>query len=223
MKERLEQIQTRIDAMTLRERGMVFFAIAGVLYLFSQVWLFDPLEARQKQELARLHQLQEEIATLQEQARELLAQRTIDPDAENRLLAGQLNQQITLVDRQIGDAVQGLIPPQQMARMLEQVLERQDRLTLLAVENLPPQPLIQPAPEQELKPSETVTAGIYRHRVKLRFAGDYLATLDYLRKIQQLGWPLYWDELEISADPYPKVTITLVVSTLSLEEGWIGV
>lgn len=218
MKARIEQLRLRIDALSLRERGMLFLVIVAVLYMLAQLALFGPLEMQQKDALQRIGLLQKEIAAFDEQTQAILRRQSVDPDADNLRQQQQLTAQIAALDGQIGGAVQGLIAPQQMARVLEEVILRQSGLTLLRIESLAAQPLIE-TPQGE----PPLNAGIWRHGVRLEFKGNYQAALAYVRELQALPWTLYWDELEIAMDKYPQASITIVVHTLSLNEGWIGV
>lgn len=218
MKERIEQLRLRIDALTLRERAMLFFAFIAVLYMLAQLALFGPLEAQQKHALERIGTLQQEIAAFDEQIQNILRRQSADPDADNRHLQQQITAQLATLDRQIAGTVQGLIAPQQMARVLEEVILRQSGLQLLRIESLAARPLLEPQAGEV-----TASAGIWRHGVKMEFAGDYKSALAYVRALQDLPWQLYWDELEIAMEKYPRARITIIVHTLSLNEGWIGV
>lgn len=217
MKERLEQLRLRIDTLSLRERGMLFLALIAVLYMLAQLVLFSPLEAQQKRALERIGSLQGEITAFDEQTQAILRRQGVDPDADNRRLQQQLSTQIAALDNQIAGAVQGLIAPQQMARVLEEVILRQAGLRLLRIQSLEARPLIEPVE------GEALNAGIWRHGVRLEFEGDYSSALAYVRELQSLPWQLYWDDLEIAMEKYPRARITIVVHTLSLNEGWIGV
>ncbi len=218
MKERIEQLRQRIDTLSLRERGMLFLALVAVLYMLAQVALFAPLEAQQKRALERIGGLQKEIAAFDEQTQVILRRQSVDPDADNQRLQQQFAGQIAALDSQIAGAVQGLIAPQQMTRVLEEVILRQSGLRLVRIESLAARPLIEAATGEV-----PVNAGIWRHGVRLEFEGSYMNALAYVRELQSLPWTLYWDELEITMDKYPAARITIVVHTLSLNEGWIGV
>ena len=218
MNERIEKLRTRINAMSLRERVLLFLATLAVLVLLSQALLFGPLERRQKQTLAQIKQLQKETAAFESQIEAIMRRQGEDPDAANRRLQEQLQTLLGALDRQIGDAVHGLISPQQMVKVLEQVLVHQGRLKLVHVESIAAKPLVEPPADQ---PGAKV--GIYKHGLRLEFEGDYLSALDYLKQIEKLPWVLYWDELELTTDNYPRTRIVVVVHTLSLNEGWIGV
>lgn len=218
MKERIEQLGLRIDAMSLRERGLLFLAIVAVLIMLSQALLFTPLNRKQKNILARIGTLQQQASASEATIQAVLKRQSADPNAENRRLQQQLDAQLASLNQEIAGKVQGLIAPQQMAKVLEAVLEHQSGLKLLHVENLPSEPLVQPP-----KGKENTHVGIYKHGVKLELEGDYMSALAYLRALQALPWVLYWDQLKITTDKYPRAHIVIVVHTLSLDEGWIGV
>jgi MSHA biogenesis protein MshJ len=218
MKARIEQLRIRIDALSLRERGMLFIALIAILYMLAQLALFGPLEAQQKRSLERIGALQQEIAAFDEQTQTILRRQSVDPDADNLRQQQQLSAQIVALDGQIADAVQGLIAPQQMAQVLEEVILRQSGLKLLRIQSLEARPLL------ELQEGEQAAdVGIWSHGVRLEFTGDYMSALAYVRELQDLPWTLYWDEFEIATEKYPQARITIVVHTLSLNEGWIGV
>lgn len=64
---------------------------------------------------------------------------------------------------------------------------------------------------------------VYQHGLQVVFQGDYHSTLSYLRKLEQLPWKFYWDEVTYEVLQYPKAQISIRIHTLSLEKGWIGV
>jgi MSHA biogenesis protein MshJ len=72
-------------------------------------------------------------------------------------------------------------------------------------------------------PSTEGIPALYRHRVVLRFEGDYAAALDYVRAVEALPFRVRLHDLDVDAERWPALTITLTVETLGLQEGWIGV
>lgn len=217
----LEKVQTRIDEKSLRERVLLFLVIIALLYMVWQGLLMGPLEAQQKKLLTRLDGVRNEITQLEQQTQRILKRRHSDPNAENRELLAQYQEQIEALEGRIRDSIKGLIKPQQMATVLESVLTRETDLTLVSVKNLKPEPLIKPDPNEHEGESEA--AGVYKHGMQLEFSGKYLSALAYLRALEQLEWGFHWDSIDITMDEYPRATIVITVHTLSLEEGWIGV
>lgn len=70
---------------------------------------------------------------------------------------------------------------------------------------------------------EAVEIGLYRHGVKLVFEGDYLATVEFLQSLEQESWRFFWQALQYDVEKYPKARITLTLYTLSPERAWLGV
>lgn len=222
MSKALNSILHRIDAMTLRERALVFLALVFVFYLLWSSLLMDPLEKQQRAMLQRMSAMQGEIRTLELQIQAVVERGKRDPNnAARRELAGY-RAELEQLDAHIGSTVGSLIKPQQMARILEEALTRDTRLSLLKVESLGSTPLIAVEPEPPVAEDEPAV-GIYRHGLRLEFEGDYLSALDYLKAVQALPWALYWDGFRIVSIDYPRAHISIEVHTLSLQEGWIGV
>jgi hypothetical protein len=44
-----------------------------------------------------------------------------------------------------------------------------------------------------------------------------------MQSLESLDWKLLWDEIEIISDEYPKVTVKVVISTLSTRKAWVGI
>lgn len=223
MKERLRQLRSRIDGMTVRERALLLLVLAAVLYMLWQTALLDPLLAERKrlqQERTTLHQ---EIAELQQQAAETIRRHERDPNAPLRERLEALTGRVDEVERAIAREVSDLIAPAQMSRVLEDLLTRNSGLRLRAIENRPPRPLIPPRAEEPADDGEGAAAGVYRHGLQLRFEGSYRQTVAYLKELEALEWGLYWDGLHLELQEYPQVRIGMQVHTLSLEEGWLGV
>jgi len=97
---------------------------------------------------------------------------------------------------------------------MEGVLKEQSRLRLIRIRNLRPEALSASA--------DSRTATFYKHGLQIEFEGSYQACLDYLQEIENLPWRFYWQVLELEVLEYPRNRVRLEVSTLSLDEEWIG-
>lgn len=215
MKQRLAAVAMRIDALSLRERAMVFLSMVAVLVFVWQMVLMDPLEARQARLLAEIDSIQKDVRTIDEQMQLLITTRTTDPDAENRRRLAELEAGIRAADEHIGGAVQGLIAPSEMARVLEDVLVRQTGLRLVSVDSLPAEALLAAEPGSG--------SGVYRHGLRLVLEGTFQGAIDYLQALEGLERALYWDAVSLETLDYPRARITVEVHTLGLTEAWIGV
>ena len=225
MKFDFKKIAERIDALSLRERGLLLFAVLFVLYFLWSGLLMGPLEKRHKQLGTELKQLRSANATLATQVEQIGQRQQADPDAENRARLAQLNAELGALDQRIKTRTRDLIDPAAMAKVLEDVLSGEHGLKLIAVHSLPASPLLESEMHGAITPpaGRAQVPGIYRHGMVLEFEGGYLDALHYLRALEALRWHLFWDSVEFKVLKYPLAHYTVTVHTLSLREGWIGV
>lgn len=215
----LENLENRINNLTLRERGILFLAVTLVLYLLWNALLSTPLENKQRALLGQIKNLRSEITALDEQAVAIVERHNLDPNAAERQQIEQLQRSIDATRQQLKDAISGLIEPQQMAKALETVLAQQKSLKFVRIENLGAEPLL-----QELTGEETSSeAGIYKHTMRLEMEGSFEDTLTYLRALEELSWQFRWDEVDLTMLDYPTARVVVTVHTLSMQRGWLGV
>lgn len=220
LKEQALALQNRIDELSLRERGILFFVAIALLYVIWNSLLIAPQEKGQKQLLGEINKMRLEISTLEQQSLEIINRHNSDPNSvELRELQRQTEQQQQL-DEKIKTAVNGLITPKEMARALESVLKQQQNLHFVRIENLGATPLIAAEPTEDSSPAD---AGIYKHSMRIELQGSFHQTRDYLLALEQLPWKLHMDSVELTMLDYPLARVVITVNTLSLNEGWLGV
>lgn len=235
---RFAALQQRFDAMQPRERLLISLA-AGVLLVLGLYVLW--IEPASKAAASNATQI-ESLAPQVESARAALAivqeELARDPEAERRLALDRLKQESGELDARLRADEAAVIPPGRMPAVLRDLLGRDARLRVLGVRALPPEVLRwSPAPAPAPTPGTAAAAptaeatvpsmegipALYRHRVVLRFEGDYAAALDYVRAVEALPFRVRLHDLNVDAERWPALTITLTVETLGLQEGWIGV
>lgn len=141
MKPHWENLISKVDAISLRERGLIFAAAAFALVVLIKALLFDPLLVAQKKLSAEVQQKQEKMKETQAQ---------IDASSQARKNIGNspLRQRIELAKQQLADGEVNqqslrarLVEPEKMAALLEQVLNQNGRLQLVDLQTLPVAPL----------------------------------------------------------------------------------
>jgi len=212
----------RIDAMTLRERSMVFLGVAFSLVMALQTWLLDPLLARQKKLSTQIVQQQEQIKLVQLQIQALLQPKKQDEDALNRSKVADLRAQLALLDRQIGEKQKQFVAPEKVAAMLENMLKNNRRLELMSLRNLPGGSMAQAG----AAPAGNAAAGtreIFRHAIELSVRGDYFDLLEFLAALERMKEQVFWGGIEFTVAEHPKSVLKLTIYTLSLEKSWLTV
>jgi MSHA biogenesis protein MshJ len=224
MKEKFNTVMQKYDALSMRERIIV---AAGFLILIILLWynlVADPIMRENATAQQEIEKLQHSMQGLKQQHARLLQEKQQDPQRLVRQRIAQLQKELSKVDQELRQKLHGLVAPKQMAQLLESVLQKQSRLKLIRVQSLPAQALLQDAEfEDEKQQTEQQTVQLYRHGLQIEFEGSYMATLEYLKLLEDLPWEFYWDHVELKVEDYPKSRVIITVYTLSLREGWIGV
>jgi MSHA biogenesis protein MshJ len=210
----------RIDALSLRERIMVFAAAAVVLLAPAWALFIDAEGAKQKRLVAALKQKQSEMKALEAQVAQLFGTHAGDAPATERI--EQIRSELAEAEAQVAAEEHKFTAPSQVRAVIAELLGRNRAVSLVELKTLPVTSIAE-ARAAGGKPAAASGRLIYRHGIELTVAGAYLDLLAYLRDLESLPVQLYWGALEIDAVGYPKVTMKLTVYTLSLDRTWLKV
>ncbi|MBI5041500.1 MAG: type II secretion system protein M [Gammaproteobacteria bacterium] len=202
--KRLTVLATRIDTLSLRERGILLAVALLVLYAVCNQLFIAPTLHSLQQKRGEITTLQTQLTALQTRAG-LLGQNAQDPLAQRNARITELETQLAAQDAQFEAQLGRLVRPQQAAALLRDVLEQSPGLRLLGLDSAPGAPLL---------PDSARSVRIVRYDLKLRVEGGYLAALEYLQRLEQLPWTLFWDGLSLEARAYPRNEIQVSVYTL---------
>jgi MSHA biogenesis protein MshJ len=211
----------KYEAMSLRERGFVVAALLGLGIACWDSMLMDPLRQ------SRLS-LESELSTAGASGVVAQSADLNDPRQVNLQRAGQLQTQMQELDARISDTASGFVSSQKMIQVLNDVLDRQGRLELVSIRNLPVVSLIPlqaeagvdaPAAEADTGPGLPP----YIHAIEIVIDGQYADILDYLKSLETLPWKFRWSSLELRTRGYPSNRVRIELSTLSLDSTWLGV
>lgn len=222
MHAKIQALATKFEALSLREKVLVLASIATAVLIGWYLLVSEPLYLKTKQDQQQADTLDKAITELNKQLQSLQRRQNEDPHRELKQRIAQLDEQIQRLDVELRDKFHGLIEPRQMASVLESVLQQHKDLVLVRVQSLEAVPLITQG-EESAKAEKTPQVEVYRHGMQVEFEGSYLATLDYLKTLEQLPWEFYWDSVELDVKEYPRARIVITVHTLSLRDAWIGV
>jgi MSHA biogenesis protein MshJ len=223
----LINLNSRFNAMSLRERGMIAAAALAILVLAWDQLLMSPLHAEKQRLSSELEQTQKSLATLTDS---IQGRANDNPLAQAMEQQKSLREQLVAVDQQLQSESAGLIAPPRMLEALRDVLSRQTGLRLISMRNLPVTSLVAPLPPADPTKGEAAqatppapTQGPYVHALELIVEGGYLDVLRYLQAVEALPWRFYWQALELKTVEYPMNRVRIRLNTLSMDKEWLGV
>jgi len=212
--------RTRINDISLRERVLIFLAAAFMVISLVDSMLLEPLFAKKKALAAQVIQRQEKLKEMQAQIETLLqAKRNVD-HSPLQVRSAQLKQQLQELDSYLQSQREHLVDPNKMADLLEQVLNKNGKLQLLALKTLPVGLLIE-------KPQFAIEhygqKQVFKHGVEITVRGGYPDLLRYITALEKLPVQMFWGEMSLTVDRYPDSVLVLTLYTLSLDKTWLAV
>lgn len=219
------------NARSLRERVLITVGVVALVVALLDAMLLSPLNVQQQRLSAQLSEARTAI-----KAGEIIMSASngqADPDEVKRRYRDELRKQIAEMDAKLQGLQKQLVPPDQMAKLLDGVLKKERGLTLVSLHKLPVQRYqttgAQPAPAaQQPAAGNEVVAGaadrsIYQHSFEVSVEGSYAELYGYLSRLEALPWQLFWGKVTLDASDHPRLRLTLTLHTLSLNKAWLVV
>lgn len=225
MKQYWERASATINDLSLRERAMIFVAVAFVVISLINVLLLDPLLARQKVLSSQVAQRQEKMKELQAQMQSVVQAKKNSENSPLRKHIVQLRQQLKDQDSYLKSRTDRLIEPGKMADLLRKVLDHNGSLELVELKTLPVAPLIENQKGVAGSPADKQTGSqrqIFKHGVQITVRGSYPDLIRYVTALEKLPERMFWGEASLSVDKYPNSLFTLTLYTLSLDKTWLA-
>jgi len=216
----------KVDALTLRERAILFILLLAGIWAAMNTLLLAPQERARKDEQGKVAQARAKLAA----AEQTLMLRASQPDpnqaARQRLESARLTMNTRL---QTAVRLQArMVAPKDMVRVLQGMLAEQPGLRLGSLETLAPEAVGLPVPAQNSSATapqavKSDDAALFKHGVKLTLVGNYAALTRYMENLERLPVGFYWAHAELDASAHPEISLTLTLYTLSLERTWLTV
>jgi MSHA biogenesis protein MshJ len=216
---RVRPVIERLDALTLRERVIIFGAGVALVYIAWQWLLMDPLAARTKVAERHLADARQHMSMMDQIGAASSLNPAMAAVARNRALTERL----AALDAELSSVAQGYVAPERMTELLKQLLAEQHGLKLVSLANLTVESLSHPLGAVPDAPLAADDRGPFLHPVEMVVEGDYGSVVAYLRALEALPWRIHWQQVELTAGDYPVNRVRIVIGALSLSRYWMSV
>ncbi|USD37284.1 type II secretion system protein GspM [Ferrimonas sp. SCSIO 43195] len=207
---RIEKLRSQFDALSVRERGLIFGGGLVVLAMLLFTLLVEPMWLKLQQNQSSIGSIEAQLPAYQAQVMELNDQLASDLDEANRLKMDELSEQIAQEQSKLGERVIGLILPEQMPTVLAQMLTSAAQVELVSLVSNPAEPL-------------SPASSLYQHGLTLTLKGEYFGLMKVLAKMEALPQQFYWQKVDYQVEEYPMAIMTLDIYTLGTEKELIRV
>jgi MSHA biogenesis protein MshJ len=249
VKEQLTRLATRIDALTLRERVLLFAAVAAGYVFLMHFFGLGPMFAQQERLRTRIVQQQNHLEGIDNEIRDKVLAAQVDPDAPTRARIAEVRGQLDGLATSLRAMQNGLVPPERMAPLVEAILRANGRLQMVSMRTLPVEPVMgtaaaagdaapapgamvqlaanlaslqpQAQPQATLRPAAARAPLLYRHGVEVTVRGNYLDMIGYMAALESMPTQLFWGRAQLEAETWPNSRLTLTLYTLSLDAKWM--
>jgi MSHA biogenesis protein MshJ len=231
IKEILQPLSNRIDALTIRERTILAVTLLVALFFIWSALLMDEQIADIRNTDKEIDKLSADFAVAQAMQQALTAQLADDPNRAEQIRLERYQREAERIDNELRKQTLEFISPLQMIDVLKDLIQQEGGLQLVSLESIRPEDPLADAGEgvaetpvvaAKQSPADK-PSGAYLHTLELKFKGDYLSAMRYIQRLESLQWRLIWKSLSIELEKYPVANVELQLQTLGLTEGWIGV
>lgn len=131
------RLAARIDALTLRERVMVFAALAASIVFLVYFSVLGPMFKKQAALKAQISQQQNNLAGLDGKITQKVQAYALDPDAQAKTRLATVAADAAQLADQLRAMQRGLVAPERMAPLLDTILRANGQLKLVSMRTLP--------------------------------------------------------------------------------------
>ena len=218
------QWSEKFAARSLRERLIMAGGGVIVVTMLFDALALSPLSFQYKLASGQLAEARAAIKA----SEQLLAsgREAVDPDEVKRRYREELRKQIAEIDGKLQGLQKQLVPPDQVASLLEGVLARERGLALVSLRKLPVQQFEAgaAAPGSGARGASPANGrSIYQHSFEIAIEGSYSELHGYLAHLEKLPWQLFWGKATLDAAKHPRLKLMLTVHTLSMNKVWLVV
>lgn len=203
MKADWKQQLARINALSLRERVMLFASVAFVMVALADTLVWSPAAAKRKALVVEKTAAAKEIDTLRQRLVE--ASSTSQPDSpRGQMLAkiAQARAEVQAVDHQVNENLGDGKRLANLPELMDQVLRRHERLTLTHLVTANDRPT-----------DKSTESALRWQAVDLGVSGGYLDLVQYLADLEHALPELRWGPMQINTKQSPpELTVRLFLA-----------
>lgn len=194
----------RIDALSLRERVIMFVSLALALGALADALLLSPAIAERRALAAQMRQNGNELGALRSQLAAATQTGADTPLGRQRAAIDRARAELQSLDAQVQARLARRDEVTRLPELLGRVLRRHERLTLTRLATVD-------APRSAA--ADGAGSGLRWQAVELGVAGNYLDLMQYLDALEHELPGLRWGALQIATQSAPPVlTVRLLLA-----------
>ncbi|MFT5419332.1 MAG: MSHA biogenesis protein MshJ [Candidatus Endobugula sp.] len=211
---KVADLPERYNTLVLRER--VLLLILGVVLIFFFWYLLWGLTMEAS--ISTAENKREELLSLSEA---MVSSYGVsgEKQASDRDIAiidkriSRVKSKVGAIDADIRRFNEETIEIGEIVLLLRDLLSANDGLSLESL-NVYPVEII----KKKSSDASSFEDAFEKNVISLSLKGDYSSVFDYLNKVEELSWSVFWQEVKYMVDSYPTAVVNIQLYTLSIVE-----
>lgn len=213
MNDRIEWIQAWIKSRSERERIFILLGGLAVVYLVWGMILDRPLQSSIRSIDKQIQLLRTDYDTAHQQLTIFSKEINKSSYRQNLVEQSSLSSQKQNLNERLKNILNTTVEKETLPEITNQILKLQQGITLISLKSLTDEPWLSEKLDNLSLPQNI--KNIYKHSMQIEFRGNFFNTLNYLNRLENLSWRLYWDSLEYKVLEYPEANVTVTFYVLS--------
>lgn len=220
MNKILNSAEEKFNALGLREKILILFALLALLYSSWHTILYDYILATDEDISKKAAQIKQQINLLEGQIDNVSAVLGRDPTALLADQAMKLKNEKESADKKLYAAIKNMESPENMTNILTTLIQGMAGVTVVNIESMDAKPLFEQKTIREN--GQDVSLQVFNRGLVIEIIAGYFETVTLLKAIEALHGKIILDELSYEVIKYPKAKVKIMLHVLSLQEGFLG-
>jgi MSHA biogenesis protein MshJ len=222
----------QFESKTVRERLLMVFAAAALMYFIVDISLLTPQAKAERRLREQIESQLADVQKLDRQIAELSAKLAKSNASDRRAELDELLKVIAEADALLSEDDGGSL---KLSALLDAMLRTTPNLQLVSLKTLPVTPLLAQGPQagdgSKLKPAvpmlgkdkdkdttaDAPPVAVHQHAVEIAVKGNFLAMLPYMAKLRRYPKRLFWASASLDVQQHPDAVLHLTITTLSAQ------
>lgn len=212
IQDNIQKLADFVNGRNPRERILIFVGSVVLIVMLWRAMLYGIVFAEDF--VQETEQMQQSIKTLQQQITGMTE--TIGVD---KMLAKQvrdLRDKNQGLQQEIQEQTKKMVSPKDMLTIVKNVLNNTQNLSVIKLESTKTKTLFEDTAQNQI-------VKVYVHGLEVELEGEYFEITNFLTALEKEKLNMIWQDLNYEVKKYPRATVKILLQTLGLEEGWIGV
>lgn len=215
IKRKILLLEDKLDKLQLRERVLCLVLLVVAIYMVWDFVIYTPVMAKVNQNKTAISRTENEITRLQKENAQLLIRIKAASNSKLSKRYKSLQQRSAYLKELIAQYNVNDQGPKQLSILLGNIINESTDLKLEKIENAEQALLPKSRPDS---PHNGKILDVYGYSIRMVLRGNFFSTLDFLRKMEDLPWAIYWDEINYQVSKYPMAKVTIQIHTLTADQ-----